>query len=42
MRWSTNAFVKVGEPLRNVAQLADDDRYFKPVMDFTNLAETRD
>ena len=37
VRWSTNAFVKVGEPLRNVAQLADDDRYFKAlVMDFTN------
>ena len=37
VRWSTNAFVKIGEPLRNVAQLADDDRYFKAmVMDFTN------
>lgn len=37
VRWSTNAFVKVGEPLRNVAKLADDDRYFKAmVMDFTN------
>jgi hypothetical protein len=37
VRWSTNAFVKVGEPLRNVAQLADDDRYFKAmIMDFTN------
>ena len=37
VRWSTNAFVKIGEPLRNVAQLADDDRYFKAmVMDLTN------
>jgi len=37
VRWSTNAFVNIGEPLRNVAQLADDDRYFKAmVMDFTN------
>lgn len=37
VRWSTNAFKQVAEPLRGVAQLADDDRYFKAlVMDFTN------
>ena len=37
IRWSTNAFIQIGEPLRGVAKLADDDRYFKAmVMDFTN------
>ena len=37
VRWSTNAFTQVAEPLRGVAKLADDDRYFKAmVMDFTN------
>jgi hypothetical protein len=37
VRYSTLAFTKIAEPLRNVAKLADDDRYFKAmVMDFTN------